>query len=288
VLGKNAPHPFQQDSLSQKIEWDGLTDGFKKAEATGCRVRVSLGLQPKFERSIGWDPYSILSYGTDTRVKEVSPVMMGTGPDGSRCVVDTVGQPEARLYDKDWKYLRTIFPPSSSDVGKVLGPSFKFNTTSWGDKAVCATWFGPVVGHPGDNRGAKTAQERWPDLFRALKEAGVTDVKEKVPFPQELTAKSTVSRPMVIRVMRTPGSNGARLAVDPVREELYASIGGSVFRFDGKTGAQDPTWFPNGEFEQGGELSFGPDGLLYVGRGGKATMTFRVGHDGKAVPWKAV
>jgi len=44
VLGRNAPYPFQQDSLAQTIEWDGLTDDFREAPA-GCRVRVSLGLK---------------------------------------------------------------------------------------------------------------------------------------------------------------------------------------------------------------------------------------------------
>ena len=56
VLGKNAPWPFQQDSLSQKLKWDGLTDDEKIAPA-GCKLRVSLGLKAAFDKSIAYDHY---------------------------------------------------------------------------------------------------------------------------------------------------------------------------------------------------------------------------------------
>ncbi|MBA4387927.1 MAG: hypothetical protein C0404_08090 [Verrucomicrobia bacterium] len=45
VLGKNAPSPFLQNSLAQKIEWDGKDDLGKPAPA-GCKVHVGLGFKP--------------------------------------------------------------------------------------------------------------------------------------------------------------------------------------------------------------------------------------------------
>jgi RNA polymerase sigma factor (sigma-70 family) len=52
VLGANAPWPFQQNSLSQKLEWDGQDDRGKPAPA-GCQVRVSLGLGAAYDFSMG-------------------------------------------------------------------------------------------------------------------------------------------------------------------------------------------------------------------------------------------
>jgi len=49
VLGVNAPYPFQQNSLSQKLEWDGKDDQGKPAPA-GCKARVGLGLKATY----GW------------------------------------------------------------------------------------------------------------------------------------------------------------------------------------------------------------------------------------------
>jgi len=47
VLGKNAPYPFKQGTLSQKIEWDGK-DNLGKPFPAGCKVRVSLGLKATY------------------------------------------------------------------------------------------------------------------------------------------------------------------------------------------------------------------------------------------------
>jgi hypothetical protein len=53
VLGKNAPRPFRQNSLSQKIEWDGKDDDGNPAPA-GAKAKVSLGLDAKFEKIDAW------------------------------------------------------------------------------------------------------------------------------------------------------------------------------------------------------------------------------------------
>jgi len=55
VLGKNAPWPFEQGTLAQRIEWDGKDD-LGRPVPDGCRVKVSLGLKPAFGKALGWHP----------------------------------------------------------------------------------------------------------------------------------------------------------------------------------------------------------------------------------------
>ena len=55
VLGRNAPWPFEQDSLSQSIDWDGKDD-WGRAAPWGCRARVSLGLKARLDNILGWGP----------------------------------------------------------------------------------------------------------------------------------------------------------------------------------------------------------------------------------------
>ncbi len=55
VLGKNAPWPFKQDSLTQSLEWDGKDDRGQPAPE-GCKVKVGLGLKTTLDRYIGDEP----------------------------------------------------------------------------------------------------------------------------------------------------------------------------------------------------------------------------------------
>ncbi|MCB0635356.1 MAG: hypothetical protein KDC54_02000, partial [Lewinella sp.] len=53
VLGDNAPAPFQKNSKEQTIVWDGKDDRGKYVDdEDACVVRVSLGLSPKYEKSL--------------------------------------------------------------------------------------------------------------------------------------------------------------------------------------------------------------------------------------------
>jgi len=80
VLGENAPHPFQQNALEQRLEWDGLTDTFEKAPA-GCTVRVALGLTARFERNFGWDPYDLPTHPSNQRDEDRGKLLTATGSD---------------------------------------------------------------------------------------------------------------------------------------------------------------------------------------------------------------
>jgi hypothetical protein len=131
-----------------------------------------------------------------------------------------------------------------------------------------ADWFGPVA----DSKGLPAI---------VAQASGVAEVKES-PRPAGLPAERPESQWLF-------SGTFSRAAADRAREELYVSFFDrmSILRFDGKTGELDKSWYPNGEFDGGGELSVGPDGLLYIGLGQKATRIIRVDHGGVLVPFAA-
>ncbi|MFC1672166.1 hypothetical protein ACFL01_03420 [Planctomycetota bacterium] len=63
VLGKNAPAPFQKNSLEQKIHWNGKNDlGEYVKEPGNLKVRVMLGLKPEFDKLLlGKSPKNLSS-----------------------------------------------------------------------------------------------------------------------------------------------------------------------------------------------------------------------------------
>ncbi|MBA4389140.1 MAG: hypothetical protein C0404_14300 [Verrucomicrobia bacterium] len=118
VLGVNAPYPFRQDSLSQKLEWDGLTDDFRVG--TGTTVRVSLGLQAKHERDIGWMPVK------------------------TNCL------------EKDGKYFRTLWPPpAETPPEKLKEAGMRLATTTSGEKIPVSGWFGTYAPHCSEDEKLK-------------------------------------------------------------------------------------------------------------------------------------
>jgi hypothetical protein len=131
VLGKNAPAPFQQNTLAQKIEWDGKDDDGRALPSVasgggGCKVKVSLGLDARFEKLDTW----ALLCG-------IKP--LAVGKDGEVYALgstDTTGA--IHVFGKDGKYVRTLFPPSAaqSPEGKMSpdrGAPIAWNKTSKGD-----------------------------------------------------------------------------------------------------------------------------------------------------------
>jgi len=243
VLGANAPHPFQQNTLSQKVEWDGLTDGFKKAP-DGCRARVSLGLKAEFERDIGWDP------------------VPGT------------------YIEKDGKYFRTFWPPpAETPEAKWTELGFKFATTTWGDKVPFAGWYAPY-----HIRYANKPPKDLPKTKAVL---------EPLFVGKEPSRKADFEN----RPGKAWYGGNPRMAVDPVREELYVispggTPGGVLIRLDGKTGGLDESWYGGGDRKKGSimnivEVDVGPDGLVYAAGGpfGYLRWIVRFDHDGKPVPF---
>ena len=107
VLGRNAPAPFQQGSLTQEIAWDGKDDHGKPVPA-GCSVKVSLGLRPKLDGLLGFSPSNVIG-------------VMGIAVDGQGRLVVLGGRnlhpsgnftPTILLFDQRGNYLRQLFPSS--------------------------------------------------------------------------------------------------------------------------------------------------------------------------------
>ncbi|KKM86564.1 hypothetical protein LCGC14_1277750, partial [marine sediment metagenome] len=111
VLGKNAPTPFQKNSLAQTLVWDGKDDQGKYLDNTDAlTVRVSLGLKPRFERTLFWTPYK--------RMAQATPPIIKASPEG---VLVYEGQiyDSVRLYDHDGDYLRTVYPFPADELPKI-------------------------------------------------------------------------------------------------------------------------------------------------------------------------
>jgi DNA-binding beta-propeller fold protein YncE len=137
VLGKNAPWPFQQDSLSQKIEWDGKDD-FGKPAPSGCRVRVGLGVKFTYERSMGWSPDSMAAQS------------FAVGKDGR---VYCVSGGSIRVFDRNGKYIRTLMPPPGGLKPEDYG-AFQMIKTKYGDYVFFSDWMGPFSSISGIVGGA--------------------------------------------------------------------------------------------------------------------------------------
>jgi len=126
VLGKNAPWPFKQGSLSQSIEWDGKDD-FGKPVPQGCKVRVGLGLKASHDRSLGWTP-----------AKAMERTGMAVDRDGRLFILDgSIVEGGAvcfsvKVYDREGRYLRQIAPPPANMAGKA--GYIAWNKTIWGSR----------------------------------------------------------------------------------------------------------------------------------------------------------
>ena len=113
VLGPKAPPPLQQNSLKQILIWDGKNDQGRYADdKDAVSIRVSLGLQPVFERNLFWEPKR--RHGREAPLFQVAPegVYVYDGGNG----LDFV-----KLYRHDGTYLRTLYPFPADAIARVKG-----------------------------------------------------------------------------------------------------------------------------------------------------------------------
>lgn len=111
VLGDNAPIPFKQGSLQQKLTWDSKDDRGKYVDDIGNTVvRVSLGLKPTYEKDLYTSPYKRISGMTS----------IAAGPEGIY-VFEGYGRDELRLFSHKGEYIKTIYPFPASQIEKVKG-----------------------------------------------------------------------------------------------------------------------------------------------------------------------
>ncbi|MGQ9662238.1 MAG: hypothetical protein ACUVWX_07880 [Kiritimatiellia bacterium] len=102
VLGPNAPAPFEKNSLKQTIVWDGKDDqGTYIDDKERVIVRVSLGLNPRFERTLFWSPKKRIAPGNRP--------LFAAAPEGVY-VYEGGGVDHIRLFDHDGNYVRTVYP----------------------------------------------------------------------------------------------------------------------------------------------------------------------------------
>ncbi len=109
VLGPNAPVPFVWNSRAQTLVWDGKDDkGEYVDDKDIVTVRVSLGLKPRFERTLFWHP---------GKMAGGKPAFV-TSPEGIY-VFSGRGFDHVRLFDRDGNYLRTVYPFPTKELAEI-------------------------------------------------------------------------------------------------------------------------------------------------------------------------
>lgn len=113
VLGSNAPAPLQKDSLEQTLVWDGKDEFGKYVKAPEtCRVRVSLGLNPTFDKLIGWHP-------KDTSERRCIHGIVAT-TDGVYVLERlSFGNHNLRHYDHNANYVKTVYPWDPDKLDRI-------------------------------------------------------------------------------------------------------------------------------------------------------------------------
>ena len=161
VLGPNAPAPFQKDTLRQSLAWDGHdTDG--KPAPANCRVEVSVGLAPRFERFIGHDPAQLL--------KRI--IWLEVDPRGRVYVQVAAGRksdPTMLRFSREGEYLDMVYPSNPH----VLAESGKKIEDVW---PYVARYEGEPIPH---------RPRSWPTFvpYRA---------NARIPFPMRIAGDGTV------------------------------------------------------------------------------------------------
>ena len=112
-LGPKAPEPFRKNSKTQAVVWDGKNDqGEYVEDQEACVVRVSLGLKPRFERTLRWHPKKRCGFRKMPRCV--------AQPEGVY-VYEGAGTEYVRLFDHDGNYVRTVHPFPADKVKDVKG-----------------------------------------------------------------------------------------------------------------------------------------------------------------------
>ena len=116
VLGSNAPKPFQKNSLSQTIYWNGKDDLDEYVKAPEkLTVRVSLGLKPEFDQLLGTGtPYNLPGFVNAVAASPEGVYVFVFG-------IDSRGRCTIRQFDHDGRYVKTVFPPPANLPPEKLG-----------------------------------------------------------------------------------------------------------------------------------------------------------------------
>jgi DNA-binding beta-propeller fold protein YncE len=131
VLGKNAPAPFKQNSLTQSIEWDGKDDR-GKAVSPGCKIKVSLGLKANLDRFLGWSPEAMpmKSFAGIAAGPNGDVFLLTQAHEGSGLQSTTIN---LYVFGRDGKHKRRLLPPPCS-VPPERATLMDWVKTTWGAK----------------------------------------------------------------------------------------------------------------------------------------------------------
>jgi len=126
VLGPSAPEPFQKHAKAQALVWDGKDDqGRYIDDKRNLTVRVSLGLEARFERTLFWSPKKRYNQGAGrwgfvgTQGGLPTP-RIAAAPEGVY-VFEGRGVDHLRLFDHRGDYLRTVYPPPAAKLKEIVG-----------------------------------------------------------------------------------------------------------------------------------------------------------------------
>ncbi|MFO7898823.1 MAG: hypothetical protein R6V58_07145, partial [Planctomycetota bacterium] len=121
VLGRNAPPPFQKNSLEQTLVWDGKDDqGAYVDDKADAVVRVSLGLKARFERELFWSPHKrtrAIKYLHNSLVMDATPEGVYAF-DGGNC-------DHILFFDHEGNYVRTVYPPAPNLLDNIDGLTWR-------------------------------------------------------------------------------------------------------------------------------------------------------------------
>jgi hypothetical protein len=113
VLGPNAPKPFQRNSLSQTLVWDGKDELRRYVDdKENLTVRVSLGLKTQMERTLFWSPHRMAAGS--------AYALMRSTPEGMYVLFRGLN-PQLILFDHDGNYVRTVYPFPRNKIEQVKG-----------------------------------------------------------------------------------------------------------------------------------------------------------------------
>lgn len=118
VLGANAPSPLRPGSLRQEILWDGKDERGRPAPPE-CKVRVSVGLSPRFERFVAYDPHQILNDVCGLEVDDKGRLYVAL-------FSDRRGDPHLLRYDREGKHLETLYPPNPNSLRGKLEEVYRY------------------------------------------------------------------------------------------------------------------------------------------------------------------
>jgi hypothetical protein len=112
VLGVHAPPPLTAGTRKQQLVWDGKDDqGVYIDDKDDLAIRVSLGLKPRFKKTLYWSPHK--------RIANNAP-LLAAAPEGIY-VFEGQGVDHLRLFGHDGTYIRTVYPFPAAKIPDVVG-----------------------------------------------------------------------------------------------------------------------------------------------------------------------